>query len=342
MSSITTLPVGAAARTRLRDAFLAVAAGGALCLLLSVVATQDKALRGHSPWQDDPYDVVVSFSLFILPVLLAAGLFRAPTCQAAQAMPVARARDLLRWARLLAGVAAVCVITEWASVAVRAHAAAWGTPGAVLIAALAAATAVVVAGGLLVRRAARLAEPAWKQAEGPDWVDDWLSAARLTAGTVRPLRGLTGWLDERAARGSSGVRRHPLATAAVIGLASGLAIALSQGIGEHSLGRPGPAIRVLLLFTLVPAATQFGFLVAAGAYLGFVRRESARLRFAGRVVLGATIAAAASIPVTVGFRFWVHPLLHAVGLPVLIMLVAVPVWLIATAAQVAWRRTRRR
>jgi hypothetical protein len=310
-----------------------------LCLLLSVVATQDKALRVHSPWQDDPYDVVVSFSLFILPLLLAAGFSRVPACQAKQAMPVARARDLLRWTRLLGGVVALCVITEWASVVVRAHADAWGTQGAVLIAALAAATAVLAAAGLLVRRAGRLAEPGWKQAAGPDWVDDWLSAARLTARAVRPAGNLTGWLDRRAVRGTLELRRHPLAAAAVIALASGLAIALSQGIGEHSLGRPGSAARVLLLFTLVPAATQFGFLVAAGAYLGVVRRESARLRASGSVALRATITAAASVPVTVAFRFWVHPLLHALGLPVLIALVAVPVWLAAAAAQLAWRRT---
>jgi hypothetical protein len=338
MAAVVTLPVGAVARARLRNAVLAAGAGGAFCLLLSVIATQDKALRMHSPWQDDPYDVVVSFSLFILPVLLAAGFCRVPACRAAEAMPVTRARDLLRWARLLAGIAALCVLTEWVSVAVRAHAAAWGTPGAVLIAALAAATAVVGAAGLLVRKAGRVAEPGWKQVAGPDWVDDWLSAARLTAGTVRPVRNLFGWLDPRAVRGSLVLRRHPLGAAAVIALASGLAIALGQGIGEHSFSRPGTAIQVLLLFTLVPAVTQFSFLVAAGAYLGVVRREAARLRFAGWVALRATIIAAASVPFTIGFRFWADPLLHAVGLPGLIAAVAAGVWLVAAAAQLAWHR----
>lgn len=338
MAEVASLPVGATARARVRDAVFAAGAAGALVLLLSVVATQDKALRAHSPWQDDPYDVVVSFSLFILPALLAAGFFRLPACQAAEAMPVTRARDLLRWTRLAAGVAAACVLTEWVSVAARAHAAAWGTPGVVLIAVLAIATAVAGAAGLLVTRATRLAEPGWQQAAGPDWVDDWLSAARLTAGTVHPLRRLFSWLDPRTIRCALVLRRHPLAAAAAISLTSGLAIALSQGIGEHSLGRPGTAIRVLLLFTFVPAATQFGFLVAAGAYLGILRHEPARLPFAGRVALRATIIAAATIPVTIGFRFWVHPLLHTVRLPGLIALVAIPVWLIAAAAQLAWRR----
>ena len=200
MADVASLPVGAVAPTRVRDAVFSAGAAGALVLLLSVMATQDKALRAHSPWQDDPYDVVVSFSLFILPVLLGAGFLRLPACQAAEAMPVTRARDLLRWTRLAAGVAAACVLTEWVSVAARAHAVAWGTPGAALIAALAIATAVAAAAGLLVTRATRLAEPGWQQAAGPDWVDDWLSAARLTAGTVHLLRKLFGWLDARAVR----------------------------------------------------------------------------------------------------------------------------------------------
>jgi hypothetical protein len=140
------------------------------------------------------------------------------------------------------------------------------------------------------------------------------------------------------------VRRHPLAAAATIGVASGLLIALGQGIGEHAFGNPGTAIRLVLLFTLVTAATFFGFLVAAGAYLRVVRREAVRLDFPGRVALRATIAATASVPLTVAFRFWIHAPLHAVtrggGLPALIALVAVLVWIAAVVAQLAWRRAR--
>ena len=121
-------------------------------------------------------------------------------------------------------------------------------------------------------------------------------------------------------------------------MTSGLAIALSQGIGEHSLGRPGTAIRVLLLFTFVRPQRS-----SASSWPPAHASESSGMNpprppFAGRIALRATIIAAASIPVTLGFRFWIHPLLHAVRLPGLIALVAVPVWLITAAAQLAWRR----
>lgn len=49
MAEVASLPVGATARARVRDAVFAAGAAGALVLLLSVVATQDKALRAHSP-----------------------------------------------------------------------------------------------------------------------------------------------------------------------------------------------------------------------------------------------------------------------------------------------------
>lgn len=342
---IAALPAGLTARTRLREAVAAAGAAGALCLLLSIVETQDKALRAHSPWQDDPYDVVVSFSLFILPVLLVAGFGRLPACRAAEAMPVTRARDLLRWARLMTGAAAVCVITEWASVAAQAYRPAWGTSGAGLIAALAMATGVTGTAGLMARRARHLAAPGWRRATGPDWLDDWLGTARLAASRVLPPGGR---LDTWAERATSAVRRRPLGTAALIGLATGLVIALGQGIGEHSFGAPGTAIRVLLLFTLVTGTSQFGFLIAAGAYLGIVRRESHGLSGHGRIALRAAIAAAASVPVTIAFRFWIHPLLpalglrHAGGLPVLIALAAAAAGGAAVITQLAWPSRRHR
>jgi hypothetical protein len=33
------------------------------------LTTQARGLRAHSPWQDDPYDVVVSFTQFVVPAI---------------------------------------------------------------------------------------------------------------------------------------------------------------------------------------------------------------------------------------------------------------------------------
>jgi hypothetical protein len=44
---------------------------GTACLfeVLTVLATQDKTVRAASPWQDDPYDAVVSLTQFAVPML---------------------------------------------------------------------------------------------------------------------------------------------------------------------------------------------------------------------------------------------------------------------------------
>ena len=36
---------------------------------LTVLETQDKTVRAASPWQDDPYDAVVSLAQFTVPIL---------------------------------------------------------------------------------------------------------------------------------------------------------------------------------------------------------------------------------------------------------------------------------
>jgi hypothetical protein len=37
--------------------------------VLTLVATQDKTVRAASPWQDDPYDALVSLTQFAVPIL---------------------------------------------------------------------------------------------------------------------------------------------------------------------------------------------------------------------------------------------------------------------------------
>ncbi|MGW4567857.1 hypothetical protein ACWEN3_37590, partial [Streptomyces sp. NPDC004561] len=37
--------------------------------VLSLLESQDKTVRATSPWQDDPYDVFVSFAIFAVPML---------------------------------------------------------------------------------------------------------------------------------------------------------------------------------------------------------------------------------------------------------------------------------
>src|SRR4029078_1308378 len=42
---------------------------GLLFMQLTALATQDQAIRAASPWQDDPYDAMVSLAQFTVPML---------------------------------------------------------------------------------------------------------------------------------------------------------------------------------------------------------------------------------------------------------------------------------
>ena len=99
-----------------------------------------RSLRAHSPWQDDPYDVVVSFTHLLVPALAAALAVRIVSRR-----PGAAPGDLLRGGRALIGMIAMTAATDWVAVGLRVHEDAWGGTGRLLIAALALVTLVTVA-----------------------------------------------------------------------------------------------------------------------------------------------------------------------------------------------------
>src|SRR5207249_8042943 len=93
---------------------LLAAAGFILFVLLT---KQVRAVEAHVPWRDDPYDAVVSFSMFAVPLLAVACLLRAPACRREQVLPLTRVLDLLRAARLIAVIVCVTLLAAWVSVA---------------------------------------------------------------------------------------------------------------------------------------------------------------------------------------------------------------------------------
>jgi hypothetical protein len=103
----------------------------------AVATTQVRALRAHSPWQDDPYDVVVSFTQLLVPALAAALALRIISRR-----PGAAPGDLLRGGWALVGMVAMTAATDWVAVGLRMHQDAWERTGRLLIAALALTTLV--------------------------------------------------------------------------------------------------------------------------------------------------------------------------------------------------------
>ncbi len=137
------------------------------------------------------------------------------------------------------------------------------------------------------------------------------------------------------------MRRHPLGAAAVVAGCSGLAIAVAQAVGEHWPAGMAAA-QGIMLFTGIAAGGLFAFLAAAGHYLHLVRRPRAQPAPAELAVVHATVAAAASVPVTVAFRSLAGPVTERLtGLAGAIALVAALVWVAVLVAHPARHRRHR-
>lgn len=119
-----------------------------------VVEQETRALNVRQPWQDDPYDLVVSLDFVILPLLVAIGALRVQLCRRYAALPVRRLVDLLRVCGVAVGVCLATELGEWLAVALRRHSAEWTAVTAWQVAALAVLTVATIGAGLLLRHAA--------------------------------------------------------------------------------------------------------------------------------------------------------------------------------------------
>jgi hypothetical protein len=93
------LPAGCRARTAAVPALWASLAGAIAFTAFAYVTTQDHAVRAGSPWQDDPYDGVVSFTEFLVPALAMLIAVRALLLRRPEPQPVFRVKDAPRGAR---------------------------------------------------------------------------------------------------------------------------------------------------------------------------------------------------------------------------------------------------
>lgn len=351
MIDANALPVGDPVRVRARRALGATVVTGLSFFAFAVISTQDKTVRAHSPWQDDPFDVVVSFTLFLVPMLLAALIVRVQLCRANRPLPSRRISDLLRCARLALAAVALTVLTDWCAVALQEHASVWSQPGEALIAALGLLTILVVvaAAALVAAGSASISGDAANA--GPDWIEDMVTLASQHAGHLGKVSGAAHWAvdlaDQHLVCGRFGLRRHPVMAAFFAALAFGLSLAVAQGVGEHEFTGPRSTAGVIAFLTFVGGGGMFGLLVTAGAYLRVVKPDG-RHPPEDRRQLVAAVTSALSIPVTVAFRDnlgWATPRVFsntpAAHLSVLIITIAMITGLASLIVQAAWRRRTR-
>src|SRR5689334_17876552 len=179
---------------------------------------RDRAVRAHSPWQDDPYDALVSFTQLLVPVMVAAGVARAQLCRRLEPLPAARLDGLVRAARLVVLLVAATAGVDVVAVALGTHREAW-TP-VTAASSLAAATLVGAAGVVWLRL--RAVDVPGGRGAGPDWAAVAGALLRAWATSPSPLRAPL----RRAARVvdrlvDGWVRPRPVTAAAALALAAG-------------------------------------------------------------------------------------------------------------------------
>lgn len=82
-------------------------------------------MRSASPFQNDQYDAVVSFTELLVPILSALAVARALLCRRGEPLPIARVDGLLRAAKAAAVLIALTVATDVVALAVQADHRLW-------------------------------------------------------------------------------------------------------------------------------------------------------------------------------------------------------------------------
>lgn len=288
------LPVGHPARHAAKLALWVSTIGAIAFTVFADVTTQDHAVRAGSPWQDDPYDVVVSFTLVLVPALTLLILARAWMCRRTIPVPVFRIGQLLRASILNAVLVAATLATDWVAVALGADRRLWNPGTMALIVVLGALSAWAVLTFAMQWRATRRM-PYWnsKRPDG-DWVGD--AAELLESFASRHPRGIgvfaTALGSDRAVRF---VRRHVRILTVAVSLIVGVVFTTGLAIGEGWTN---------------PFLVGFGIIMYSGGIYGVAAICNTVLQIAvpqpagtlGRATRIAAIAATLALPTALALR----------------------------------------
>ncbi len=288
------LPVGDRTRSLAAAAIASSVLAAAAFVAFAAVTTQLKEVRAGSPWQNDPYNTVVSFSEFAVPALAVSILLRCTLNRHHDPVPRFRVEQLVRGSVVCTVLIAGTAVVDWIGVAVLADRALWDGTTRWLIGALAAISALAAVGLLLGSRAARTLRPVAHSGTGGDWLDDARELLRRN--------GLGRLLSDQAV---GLVRRHLLPAAGLLSLIAAGGVVGASAVGE---GWTDPA---LIGYTLGVAWTSyFAFCLICNAAMRIAARPPiSQLRHAVEIsaiagCLGVQVAVAFnnSIPAMLGRR----------------------------------------
>ncbi len=262
------------------------------------VTKEVKLVYDHAPWLNDPYDTVMSFTMFFVPLVTACLLVQVSLCLRSEPLPAARVVAILRACRVAVGAIVVDLASAWVALALGANSSRWALRATGLeVGLLGLATSVATMAVVHLVRVPALPRPAQLgDMDVPDWLSDAVTVARRESRWFGPLRHLVlstvEWADRCLVHR---LRRHPVVAAALASAVFGVAVFGWQGYRE------GYFLSVTLLAMGLGSCAMFAFLVPAGAYFGLVRstRPSYGVQ---RRVLDASVSGCAAAIVALAFR----------------------------------------
>jgi hypothetical protein len=263
-----------------------------------------KPVYDHSPWLNDPYDTVISFTMFFVPLVTACLFVQVSLCLRSEPLSTARVVAIIRACRVAVGAIVIDLTSAWVAVALRANASHWTvTTTGTEVGLLGLATAMVAMAAVHLVRAPRLPGLAQLHDAGaPDWLGDAVTVARRESRRFGPLHRIVSrtadWAEQCLVQRG---RCHPVAAAATASAVFGVTVFGWQGYRERYF------LSVTLLAIGLGFCAMFAFLVPAGSYFGLVRstRPSYGIQ---RRMLDASVAACAAAIVALAFRnslWWV-------------------------------------
>ena len=295
--STAAIPVGDRWRASLRLPVFGTLGLAATFLLCTVPVKETASLFDHAPWRNDPFDVVTSFMILLVPLVVLLCVPRVLLCRRLEPLSAARARDVLRGCRVVLAGIGLALLSEWVAVAVRGNRPAWNASTRLQVGLLVGMTCCTAALAAALRRAGLPRVPDQESSESPpDWLGDALAFIGARAGLFGPARRvvlrLVALLGERVA---AGIRRHPLLTVLTACLVLGAGVGANQGIRE------GYPVRLTAIVSLLFTIGMFGLVAAAGDYLGLVRSSSPSIG-ARRRSIDAAVVTCVGVLVTLALR----------------------------------------
>jgi hypothetical protein len=263
------LVVGDPARRRAGTAILAALTLVSVFASASWFTKETSYLDLRQPWQDDPYDVLVSLDFVVLPVLVLLGAARTQLCRRYSSLPSRRIVDLLRVCGAAVGACLMTQAAEWIAVALGLHHASWDAATLWQVIALLVGTLGMTVAAAGLHAASRAVRQVSRPGPQPDWLTDLVALGLRTSeksGRYGPYASRSlRWIDVRIL---ARTRERPVRAAVLVAAVLALPFVAAKVVLE---GYP-PAL-VLFSF-LLPAMALFALIVIAGRYLRVIAPRS--------------------------------------------------------------------